>query len=95
MDTTVGSLSETVIAGNILTKVVLEILYHDTGTRRRWKDELSDWILDTQPAQQTLDPAALLQHLRWFHPQVYERVLGNVQVRHEVRELMHQMMGNE
>lgn len=95
MNTTVGSLSETVIAGNLLTKVVLEILYHDTGTRRRWKDELSDWILDTQPAQQTLDLVALLQHLQWFHPQVYERVLGNVQVRHEVRELMNQVTSGD
>lgn len=95
MNTTAGSLSEMAIAENVLAKAILEILYHDPGARRRWKDELSDWILDTRSAQQPLNPVALLQHLRWFYPQVYDRVIGNVQVRDEVRDVMHQMMGNE
>ena len=38
-----------------LAQEILDILYRDSSTRRLYKDQLTDWIIDTQPLGSPLE----------------------------------------
>ncbi len=44
-----------------LAQRLLDIIYHDPGCRRVYKELLTDWILDTQSRTAPLEAVALVQ----------------------------------
>jgi hypothetical protein len=63
-----------------LAQRILEILYHDTAVRHPAKDDLANWILDTQPRTRPLDLTALVNHLA--------RLRRNVRVQADLAHLL-------
>lgn len=71
-----------------LAQEILDILYCDSGTRRSYKDALSDWILDTQPHGSPLDGIAIIQYLAEHQPDILARLKINTHVKEEIARVL-------
>jgi len=69
---------------NPLAQRLLDIIYHDPDGRRRYKESLTDWILDTQPRTAPLEAAALVQYLAAHQPELLTRLKINVRLQEEL-----------
>jgi hypothetical protein len=67
----------------VLAQRILTLIYHDSEVRRKHKDALADWILDTQPRTGPLDPAVLMDYLALHQPDLLERLKSNVRLQEE------------
>lgn len=74
--------------GSPLLLRLLEILYQDSGTRRVWKDTLSDWLLDRHVSGEETSDLTLLDYLETQHPDVFSRLQVNPRVRDDVLDLV-------
>ena len=66
-----------------LTERMLNLIYRDSEVRRKYKDTLPDWVLDTQPRTGPLDPATLMDYLALHQPELLERLKSNVRLQEE------------
>lgn len=71
-----------------LAQRILEILYHDTAVRHPAKDDLANWILDTQPWTRPLDLTALVNYLAHQQPALLARLRRNVRVQEDLAHLL-------
>ncbi len=67
-----------------LAQQILDLIYHDPEVRRRHKDSLANWILDTQPRTAPVDTAALLEYLSVHQPNLLHRLRINVRIKDEL-----------
>lgn len=71
-----------------LAQEILDILYCDPGTRRSYKEALTDWILDSQPHASTLDGIAIIQYLAEHQPDILARLKINTHVKEEIARVL-------
>ena len=71
-----------------LAQEILDILYRDPGSRRSYKELLTDWILDTQPHGLPLDGTALIQYLARHQSDILSRLKINIQVKEEIARVL-------
>jgi hypothetical protein len=71
-----------------LAQQVLDLIYHDSGVRRPYKDSLTDWILDTQPRTEPLDTRTLLEYLALHQPDVLSRLKINGRLKDEIAQVL-------
>lgn len=71
-----------------LGQEILDILYAERGTRRSYKDALTDWILDTQPHGSPLDGVAIIQYLAEHQPDILARLKINTHVKEEIARVL-------
>lgn len=71
-----------------LAQDVLDILYSDPSIRRLHKDDISDWILDSQPHGSSLDGIALIQYLAEHHSDILARLKINTHVKEEIARVL-------
>ena len=69
-----------------LAQQMLALIYRDSEIRRKHKDALTDWILDTQPRNGTLDTATLMEYLALHQPDLLERLKSNVRLQEELAQ---------
>jgi hypothetical protein len=66
-----------------LTERILALIYRDSEVRRKHKDALTDWILDTQSRTEPLDPVTLMDYLALHQPELLDRLKSNVRLQEE------------
>jgi hypothetical protein len=66
------------------TQRILDLIYQDPEVRRKSKDLLTDWILDTQSRTEPLDSTALLDYLAICQPHVFERLKINIRIQEDL-----------
>lgn len=71
-----------------LAQEILDILYRDSSTRRLYKDQLTDWIIDTQPHGSPLDGTALIQQLAKHQPDILSRLKINTLVKEDIARVL-------
>lgn len=71
-----------------LVQRMLDVIYRDPGVRRRCKDALTDWILDTQPRRGGLDSTRLVEYLAIHQPDLLSRLKMNVRLEDELAQVL-------
>lgn len=71
-----------------LTTRVLALLYRTPEIHLHWKDELSDWILDTHQAGTPLTADLLITHVHLAHPALFQQLLCHPSVRTDLLALL-------
>lgn len=77
-----------------LAQRILDIIYQDREVRRRHKESLTDWILDTQPRTAPLDTSALLQYLAVHQPELLNRLKINVRIKEDLARALESIEQN-
>lgn len=77
-----------------LAQHILDIIYQDREVRRRHKESLTDWILDTQPRTAPLDTSALLQYLAVHQPELLNRLKINVRIKEDLARALESIEQN-
>jgi hypothetical protein len=67
-----------------LAQRILDCIYLDTEVRRKHKDAVSDWILDSVAQSGTLDSIALVKYLATAQPHLLERLKTNVRIQDDL-----------
>ncbi len=77
-----------------LAQRILAIIYHDPDVRRRYKESLTDWILDTQPRTAPLDTEALVHYLAAHQPDLLNRLKINVRIKEDLARALESLERN-
>jgi hypothetical protein len=67
-----------------LAQRMLDLIYRDGTVRRKSKDALSDWILDTQSWTEPLNSMALVEYLACHQPDLLDRLKTNVRLQEDL-----------
>lgn len=67
-----------------LAQRILDCIYLDTEIRRKHKDAVSDWILDSVARTGSLDSIALVKYLVTSQPHLLERLKTNVRIQDDL-----------
>lgn len=71
-----------------LAQRILDLIYRDPETQRKYKESITNWILDTQPRTGPLESVALLRYLATHQPDVLQRLKINIYLQDDLAQAL-------